>query len=145
MRRATELLARLEKHALDEQSIALQELEAAVAASRNERAAVERALTRELSAAWTTSGGPSGTGRFLVGQFERHGSLRIGEQALEAARVAARTALLTRLSRFKTIELADAASAARIAGERQRKCQLEIEEAGALRASHATSVTMEAD
>ena len=39
----------------------------------------------ELPAAWTISGGPGGSSRFLAGQFERVGSLRASEQALAAA------------------------------------------------------------
>ena len=118
MRRATELLARLEKYALDEQKLALQELEAALAASRDKQKAVQRGLARELAAAWTVSGGPGGSSCFLAGQLKRVGSLRASEQALTVARDRAQAELRVRLGRFKTMELADTAIVARTVTER---------------------------
>lgn len=144
MRRATELLVRLKKHALDEQNLAMRGLAAALAASRNERATVECGLALELAAAWAISGGPGGASRFLAGQIERVGSLRATEQALEEAHDGAQAELLARLGRFKTMELADAAIVASTAAERERKSRLEADEGGVLRKSYTTATRVAA-
>jgi hypothetical protein len=57
-RRATELLARLERHALDEQRLALTALETELAERRAGIALVDRQLVAEHEAGWQLPGGP---------------------------------------------------------------------------------------
>jgi len=133
MRRATELLARLEKHALDEQRSVLQALEATLTARRDELAALERDLAMQQVTAWVLPGGPRHLAGYAAEQMERQRSLHQDACAMVQARDLAQTALRARLQSYKTLEEADRRRVERAAGDRLKHSQAEVEEACTLR------------
>lgn len=133
MLRATDLLARLEKHALDEQRIALQTLEAALAVQRDELAALDRDLATQHVTAWVLPGGPRHLAGYAAEQMERQRSLHQEARAMTAARDLAQTALRARLQSYRTMEEADRRRVERAAGDLLRRSQAEVDEACALR------------
>ncbi|MFZ1429372.1 MAG: hypothetical protein WAS21_21670 [Geminicoccaceae bacterium] len=133
MRRATELLARLEKHALDEQRIVLQTLEASLTAQRDELAALDRDLATQHVKAWVLPGGPRHLAGYAAEQMERQRSLQQEARAMAAARDLAQTALRARLQSYRTMEEADQRRVERAADDMLRRSQAEVEEACALR------------
>lgn len=133
MRRATELLARLEKHALDEQRIALQALEATLTAQRDALAALDRDLAAQHVTAWMLPGGPRHLAGYAAEQLERQRSLHQDARTMAAARDLAQTALRARLQSYRTMEEADQRRVERAAGDELRRSQAEVDEACALR------------
>lgn len=133
MRRATELLARLEKHALDEQRIVLQTLEAALMARQDELAALGRDLATQHVTAWALPGGPRHLDGYAAEQIKRQRNLHQDMCSMVAARDLAQTALRERLQSYKTMEEADQRRLRRITGDKLRRSQAEVDEACALR------------
>lgn len=134
-RHAAELLARLERHALDEQRLVLAGLEAELEARRGELEALGRELEREHAVAWGLPGGPRLLAAYAAASHARQRALRAAEQRLARAAEEARSALLAGMRRFKSLDLAAAALRRREAEMQCRKTRLEIEEAGALKAA----------
>jgi hypothetical protein len=132
-RRAAELLARLERHALDEQRLVLAGLQAELEGRRAEIAKLERQLVEEHAVGWLLPGGPRLLAAYATASHARQCSLRAAEHQLAEAAKQARGEVAARMRRFKSLDLAAAA-------ERRREAEackerLEIEEAGALRAA----------
>jgi hypothetical protein len=132
-RRAAELLARLERHALDEQRLVLAGLQAELEGRRAEIAKLERQLVEEHAVGWLLPGGPRLLAAYATASHARQCSLRAAEHQLAEAAKQARGEVAARMRRFKSLDFAAAA-------ERRREAEackerLEIEEAGALRAA----------
>jgi hypothetical protein len=132
-RRAAGLLARLERHALDEQRLVLAGLQAELEGRRAEIAKLERQLVEEHAVGWLLPGGPRLLAAYATASHARQCSLRAAEHQLAEAAKQARGEVAARMRRFKSLDLAAAA-------ERRREAEackerLEIEEAGALRAA----------
>ena len=106
-RRATELLARLERHALDEQRLALAALQAALAGRRAELAALDRRTTDEHAAGWALPGGPQPLAAYAKAAQARR---RVLEDAERAAQLAVEQA-----------RVGGAGEAARLQGARPRR------------------------
>lgn len=136
-RPAAELLARLERHALDEQRLILAGLEAELEAQRTEIARLGRELETEQPVGWRLPGGARLLAGYAGASHARQRALRSAERELAQATEQARAALLAQLRRFKSLELAAAAELQREAAALARRERLEIEEAGALRAAAA--------
>lgn len=139
MRRATELLARLEKHAFDEQRIVLQTLEAALMARQDELAALGRDLAAQHVMAWALPGGPRHLAGYAAEQLERQRSLHQDMCSMVAARDLAQTALRERLQSYRTMEEADQQRLRRIAGDKLKRSQAEVDEAYALRLANGSA------
>ena len=139
MRRATELLARLEKHALDEQRIVVQTLEAALVARQDELAALGRDLATQHVMAWALPGGPRDLTGYTAEQLERQRSLHQDMCSMVAARDLAQTALRERLQSYRTMEEADQRRLRRIAADKLRRSQAEVDEACALRLANGSA------
>jgi hypothetical protein len=134
-RRAAELLARLERHALDEQRLVLAGLEAELEGRRAEIAKLERQLVEEHAVGWLLPGGPRLLAAYATASHARQCSLRAAEHQLAEAAKQARGEVAARMRRFKSLDLAAAAERRREAEAEACKERLEIEEAGALRAA----------
>lgn len=136
MRRATELLARLEKHALDEQRIALEALETALSARRHALEALERNLATQHLAAWALPGGPRHLTGYAAKQIELQRGMLQDARNMVAARDLASEALRTRLQSYQTMNEADRRCSERAARQAFRRDQIQVEEACALRLAH---------
>lgn len=136
MRRATELLARLEKHALDEQRIALEALETALSARRHALEALERNLATQHLAAWALPGGPRHLAGYAAKQIELQRGMLQDARNMVAARDLASEALRTRLQSYQTMNEADRRCSERAARQAFRRDQIQVEEACALRLAH---------
>jgi hypothetical protein len=134
-RRAAELLARLERHALDEQRLVLAGLQAELEGRRAEIAKLERQLVEEHAVGWLLPGGPRLLAAYATASHARQCSLRAAEHQLAEAAKQARGEVAARMRRFKSLDLAAAAERRREAKAEACKERLEIEEAGALRAA----------
>jgi hypothetical protein len=134
LRRSTELLARLEKHALDQERLALQALEHELARLNQELTAAERALRGEHAAAWALPGGPRRLTPYLAVETARQGALRHAAQELQQKVEHAQTELQARPRRYKSLELAARGLAARDALEQARTARAEVADACAVRA-----------
>jgi hypothetical protein len=136
-RRAAELLARLERHALDEQRLVLAGLQAELEGRRAEIAKLERQLVEEHAVGWLLPGGPRLLAAYATASHARQCSLRAAEHQLAEAAKQARGEVAARMRRFKSLDLAAAAERRREAEAEAEACKerLEIEEAGALRAA----------
>jgi hypothetical protein len=134
-RRAAELLARLERHALDEQRLVLAGLQAELEGRRAEIAKLERQLVEEHAVGWLLPGGPRLLAAYATASHARQCSLRAAEHQLAEAAKQARGEVAARMRRFKSLDLAAAAERRREAEAEACKERLEIEEAGALRAA----------
>jgi hypothetical protein len=134
-RRAAGLLARLERHALDEQRLVLAGLQAELEGRRAEIAKLERQLVEEHAVGWLLPGGPRLLAAYATASHARQCSLRAAEHQLAEAAKQARGEVAARMRRFKSLDLAAAAERRREAEAEARKERREIEEAGALRAA----------
>jgi hypothetical protein len=134
-RRAAELLARLERHALDEQRLVLAGLQAELEGRRAEIAKLERQLVEEHAVGWLLPGGPRLLAAYATASHARQCSLRAAEHQLAEAAKQARGEVAARMRRFNSLDLAAAAERRREAEAEACKERLEIEEAGALRAA----------
>jgi hypothetical protein len=134
-RRAAELLARLERHALDEQRLVLAGLQAELEGRRAEIAKLERQLVEEHAVGWLLPGGPRLLAAYATASHARQCSLRAAEHQLAEAAKQARGEVAARMRRFKSLDFAAAAERRREAEAEACKERLEIEEAGALRAA----------
>jgi hypothetical protein len=134
-RRAAGLLARLERHALDEQRLVLAGLQAELEGRRAEIAKLERQLVEEHAVGWLLPGGPRLLAAYATASHARQCSLRAAEHQLAEAAKQARGEVAARMRRFKSLDLAAAAERRREAEAEACKERLEIEEAGALRAA----------
>jgi hypothetical protein len=134
-RRAAGLLARLERHALDEQRLVLAGLQAELEGRRAEIAKLERQLVEEHAVGWLLPGGPRLLAAYATASHARQCSLRAAEHQLAEAAKQARGEVAARMRRFKSLDFAAAAERRREAEAEACKERLEIEEAGALRAA----------
>lgn len=135
LRRSTELLARLEKHALDQERLALLALETELARLRQEMAAAERRIACEHATAWDLPGGPRQLTAYLEGEAVRQRSLFGTARDLAQTVAHAQKGLQGRLRSYKALELAARGMAARAALHQMKELQAEVEEAGAVRAA----------
>jgi hypothetical protein len=137
VRRAVELLARIEKQELDRERLALLAVEAELAARRDELAALRRNLAVEHEAAWALPAGPSGLAPYFRSGLERQRRLgRLGQE-LEVARGLAQEALSRRLRSQKSLELVAEGLQEQEARRAMAKARGEVEEASQLKAASA--------
>jgi hypothetical protein len=137
MRRAMELLARIEKQELDRGRLALQAIEAEMEARRGELATLRQRLATEHEAAWALPGGPGRLAAYFRSGVERQQRLGALGRELEHAQGLARQALAERLKSYKSLDLA----ARRLQEEATRQAahaaRREVEEASQLKAASA--------
>ena len=137
MRRAVELLARIEKQELDRERLALLAVEAELAARRDELAALRRGLAVEHGAAWVLPSGPGRLAPYFRSAQERQRRLGEAERELEDARDMARQALSQRLRNHKSLELVAEQLQEQEARRAAVKARGEVEEASQLKAASA--------
>ncbi len=135
LRRSAELLTRLEKHALDQERLALQALEGELARLQQELAAAGQRLAAEHVAAWDLPGGPRRLAAYRAGEAARLQTLLDAARHHEQAVAQAQMGLQGRLRSYKALELAARGMAARAAAQQMKAQQAEVDEAGATRAA----------
>jgi hypothetical protein len=139
MRRALELLAKLERQELDTARLALRAAEGELARTDEALSSLRQRLPAEHAAGWELPGGPAllasylGASRRLEERLER----RRGEQ--QTARERAAEAVRERLGAAKTLELAAEQIGAAATAELARRATLELEEASLRRRDPASA------
>jgi hypothetical protein len=137
VRRAVELLARIEKQELDRERLALLAVEAELAARREELAALRRGLAVEHEAAWALPAGPSGLAPYFRSGLERQRRLGQLGQELEVARGLAQEVLSRRLRSHKSLELVAEQLQGQEALRATAAARGEVEEASQIKATSA--------
>ena len=132
---STELLARLEKHALDQARLTLQALELELARQQEALAVAERRLAGEHASAWRLPGGPRGLGAYLNAEAARQQAMHGAAGDLARTFAHAQAALQKRLRRYKALDLAAQQISASDSRHELHGAQAEVEEAGILRAA----------
>jgi hypothetical protein len=137
LRRATELLVRLERHALDQERLALRALESELAIRHQELAEITRTFAAEHAAAWNLPGGPQHLAAYLTREGVQHRAIREAANGLQRAVAQGRMGLQARLQSYKALELAAGEIAARDEWEQVRRVRAEVEEVASVRAAAA--------
>lgn len=140
MRRATELLARLERHALDERRLALAARAAELERRQAEIGALERRLEIEHGLAFELPGGPQPLAAYARVALAQTQLLRATEAGLHQAVAVAGDQVRQRLLAWKALDL--------VAGQLREKesqaallaAQREVDEASALRGSRRSEL-----
>ena len=130
---ALELLARLEKQALDRERLDLQAIETEIAQRRREGQLLEAALAAEFGTAWTLPGGPGPFAPYAAACRARQGQLEDRLARLAQARDQAQAAVHEALISYKALDIATQELRRRAAGLLARQTQAAREEAGLLR------------
>lgn len=138
MRRALELLAKLERQKRDHARQTLRSAEVELTETDRTLNSLRQRLPIEHAAGWALPGGPGLLAAFLGEQHRLEQRLGHRRREQEATRDRAAEAVRERLSAAKTLELAAEQLAATAAAERGRRASVELEEAGARRRSVST-------
>ena len=144
MRRALDLLARIEKQVLDRQHLTLRAIEAEIERNRRELSLLEGALASELSIAWALPGGPRPFAAYNARARERQHRLMIGIEALGHSWQKAEASLHEAMQRFKGLDLAAERMRARATELLRRQAEAACQEIVLLRAACLTEPREEA-
>jgi hypothetical protein len=133
MRHATEIVARLERQALDERRLVLTALAGELALLRASTDDLERRLAREHDVAFELPGGPQPLAAYAHAARARVRAFRDRERELCKAVAAAEIDLGERVRAWKSLDLAASRERERQADAEMRCTWREVEEAGVLR------------
>jgi hypothetical protein len=137
MRRAIELLARLRRHALDAQRVALAGLTDELDRNRARQVELEHRLVREHALAFELPGGPQPLVGYRNLARARASALRAAELRTAQAVATAEELLRQRLRDWKGLDLAAAELRRRDAQNESRRAAARIDEAASLKAAAA--------
>jgi hypothetical protein len=139
MRRALDLLTRLERHALDERRLRLTRLVGELTRRRAQRAQLQERIAREHETAFELPGGPRPLAAYLRVARLQEQILEAAAAQLEAAVAAAEAGLQAQLRRWKALDLAGQALRQRETDALLRAARIELEGSAALRAAAQNS------
>ena len=137
MRRAAELLARLERHALDERRLALAARTAELERRQAEITALDRRLEIEHALAFELPGGPQPLAGYARAALAQGRVLRNTEASLRRAVAELESPLRERLRAWKALDLVVTHLRDREAETEMRAARHDVEEAAALRTAAA--------
>lgn len=140
MRKALELLARLERQELDHERQALRKVEAELAEAEHELGVLRDRRPHEHEAGWALPGGPGLLAAYLGAAGRREVGLADRLRELAVAQAHAQEAVRARIAAAKSLEIAARHLAAEATAAEERRAMLEIEEASGLRLGAGASV-----
>jgi hypothetical protein len=139
MRRAVDLLARLERHALDEQRLALTGILRDLERQRAAKLDLSRRLAFEHATAFELPGGPRQSAAYLEVAQARGRALRAAETRLKQEAAAAEARLGERVRSWKGLDLVASELRRSEANLARRLAAAQVEEAAALRVAAQNS------